>query len=543
MATGGELVYDALLDSGIGLLVGLPGTQTLPLDRVVTRRDGMRYVMARHETAVPHIAWGYYEAGGSPAATLTVPGPGETNAMHGLKNALEDCVPVVHIGPDPTPEERGKSPIHEIDHDTFDNVVKANIRVDRPERVREAVARGVGVATEPPLGPVRLGIPSGFLATEVTSPAAAARPERVAHDNTDAYDRAAALLDCAERPAVYVGGGTRRGDREGVLALVEALDAPVVASYRGKGVVPDDDPRMMGTTGSFLPAGARNILEDADTVVALGTDFDGPTTDSWSLPMGEDLIHVTLDSGSVGAAYEPSVAILDDACEAAAELAGRTDPDGWDGAAIGGAVSEEYETAVADRGAFDDVSPARTPAVLRELRDVVPDEAPVVTDIGGHRLWAFELFDAYAPENYITAGSWAGMGVGLPGAVGAALARDDPVVCLHGDGGLLMCSQELHTAVEENLDLTCVVFDNADYGVISKGSPADFSWDAPDFESMAAAFDCRATRVDTARDAADAVATAVGRSGPDLVSVAVDPEEPTAKSAARYESTVRSDRQ
>jgi acetolactate synthase-1/2/3 large subunit len=135
------------------------------------------------------------------------------------------------------------------------------------------------------------------------------------------------------------------------------------------------------------------------------------------------------------------------------------------------------------------------------------------------------------------------MGVGLPGTVGAALARDDPVVCLHGDGGLLMCSQELHTAVEENLDLTCVVFDNADYGVISKGSPADFSWDAPDFESMAAAFDCRATRVDTARDAADAVATAVGRSGPDLVSVAVDPEEPTAKSAARYESTVRSDRQ
>jgi len=111
----------------------------------------MRYVMARHETAIPHIAWGHYEAGGSVAATLTVPGPGDTNAMHGLKNALEDCVPILHVSADANPDERGKKPIHEIEPDTYDNVVKANVDVERPIDLPAALARGVETALTPRL--------------------------------------------------------------------------------------------------------------------------------------------------------------------------------------------------------------------------------------------------------------------------------------------------------------------------------------------------------------------------------------------------------
>lgn len=99
---GSEYVYDALVDAGVTELIGLPGTQTLPLDRTIAERDDITYLMARHETAIPHIAWGYYESGGGIAATLTVPGPGDTNAAHGLKNALDDGVPLIHISPDTT---------------------------------------------------------------------------------------------------------------------------------------------------------------------------------------------------------------------------------------------------------------------------------------------------------------------------------------------------------------------------------------------------------------------------------------------------------
>lgn len=121
----------------------------------------MDYVMARHETAIPHVAWGYYETSGTVAATLTVPGPGETNAMHGLKNAFEDGVPIVHIAADVDPTERGKGPIYEIAPGTYDTVVKENVVVARPFDLQSAVRRGIEVALTPPYGPVRLGVPSG----------------------------------------------------------------------------------------------------------------------------------------------------------------------------------------------------------------------------------------------------------------------------------------------------------------------------------------------------------------------------------------------
>jgi acetolactate synthase-1/2/3 large subunit len=549
--SGGAHVYEALRAAGVELLVGLPGTQTLPLDRVVAAREEMRYVMARHETAIPHVAWGYYEASGRPAATLTVPGPGDTNAMHGLKNALEDCVPILHVSADVNPEDRGKGPIHEIEPDTFDNAVKANLNVERARDLPATVARGVELATTPPYGPVRLGVPSGVLAAEFEAPAASVTPEATTYDNGPGYDRAATLLRDAERPAVYVGGGVRRSP-EGPAAvgeLIEALDAPVCTSYKGKGVVPEDDPRWLGVTGSHLPAGARRVLDAADVVLAFGTDFDGVTTAGWSLPMGDRLVHVTLDADAVDAAYGTEVAVVADAGEAARTLRDRVEgaAGGWDGAAVGEAVRAEYRDRLVDEGLLGDATaaPARTPALCEAVRAATPRETPVTFDVGGFRLWAMQAFPAYGPERLVAAGSWAGMGVGLPAAVGAALATDGPVVSLAGDGGLMMAIHELHTAVEEGLDVTVVVSNNADYGVISKSPEIEayagagrFAWGSPDFATVAEGFGCEATRVETAAAAGEVVADAVGNGRVTLVDVAVDPEEPSAAAFADYESTV-----
>ncbi|MFB6296521.1 MAG: thiamine pyrophosphate-binding protein, partial [Halobacteriales archaeon] len=547
---GGEFAFDALLDAGIELLVGLPGTQTLPLDRVVAARDDIRYVMARNETAIPHVAWGYHEAGGGLAATLTVPGPGETNAMHGLKNALEDCVPIVHVSADADPGERGKGPIHEIEPDTYENVLKANRQVDRPGRLREHVTGAIEDARAPPTGPVRVGAPSSFLADDVTAPAADVDPGNVAFDASAAIAEAIELLATADRPLLYVGGGCRRTEGGAAVArdLADALDCPVLASYKGKGVVPDGDPRVLGVSAKHLNAGGKHVLDRADVVLALGPDFDGLNTADWTLPMGDTVIHVNVDPGAFGRSYDADIEVPGDAAEIGrAILEGLTerDPGGWDGPRIGEVVREEYDEHLADLGVLDDGAPAKTPATLRAIREGVPGEAVVTTDIGGHRLWALQVFAATRAENYVTAGSWAGMGVGLPAAIGAALAREDPVVALHGDGGLMMCLQELHTAAEEDLDITLVVFANADYGIISKSSEisayageGQFAWDPPDFAGIAEAFDCRGTNVETPGEAADAVAAAVGRSGPDVVVVDTDPDEPSVVEAADYESTV-----
>lgn len=549
---GGEHVYEAFVEAGIDLLVGLPGTQTLPVDRIVAERDEVSYVMAHHETAIPHIAWGYYESGGGTAATLTVPGPGDTNAMHGLKNAYEDCVPIIHISADVNPEDRGKGPIHEIEHNTFDNAVKANIGVEHPRDLSRALERGIELAQAPPLGPVRLGIPSGVLDTEFAATPVTFDPERVHFDTTEQVEDAAALLRSAMRPLVYAGGGARRSSQgpRVVGELAEALDAPVVTTYKGKGVFPEDDPRMLGVTGSHFPAGARRVLDRADVVLALGTDFDGVTTAHWSLPMGERLIHVTLDPDAVDAAYEADVAIVDDVMAAGnALLSALSDvslAETWDGATVASTVREEYIESLHNRGLFDGGPPLNTPEVLATVREVAPRETVVTTDVGGFRLWAKQVFEAYGPEEYVTAGSWAGMGVGLPAAIGAKLAHPDrPVVCLTGDGGLLMCIHELHTAATENQDVTVVVSNNSDYGIISK-SPAireytdshQFRWPSPEFVTIAEGFGCRGVAVETVAELREAMKNALAHDGPDLVDVRIQTDEPSAAEAAEYDSTV-----
>ncbi|MFB6134821.1 MAG: thiamine pyrophosphate-binding protein [Halanaeroarchaeum sp.] len=543
---GAEYVYEALREAGVDLLVGLPGTQTLPLDRIVANREEIEYLMARHETAIPHVAWGHYETGGDVAATLTVPGPGEANAAHGLYNAYEDGVPIIHLAADVNPGDRGKRPIHEIDPGAFDAFVKENVTVSEAVELGPELARGIEVALSPPRGPVRIGVPAGLLASDLWTPTATVDPERIDRDNGGAYDRAADLLAVAKRPVVYAGKELRRdsGGPRIVRDLASALDAPVLVSLKGKGVFPEDHPRFVGVTGEHLPAGGWKVLDRADAVLALGTDFNGITTADWTLPMGEVLVHVT--AREFNPAYDPDVKIRANAAEAGEaileRLGGETE-NSWDGERIGRAVRAEYEERLADSGLFAP-SKAYTVGVYRELRERLPRETVVTTDIGGHRLWATQTFAAYDPETYVTAGSWAGMGVGLPAAMGAKLANPDrPVLCLTGDGGLMMCIAELHTAVERDLDVAIVVLNDADYGIVSQLADFEadrpFRWDSPDFAAIAEGFGCRATRVESAGAAADAVEAALEREGgPELVEVVLERDDPSVYDAAGDESAL-----
>lgn len=547
--TGADRVCEVLQSAGIQTVIGLPGTQTLPIDRTIVTADEMRYVMARHETAIPHIAWGAFETSGNPVATLTVPGPGDTNVMHGLKNAREDCVPIIHLSADIDPADRGKGPIHEIEPETFDTVVKQNVTVESPSELVTKLSLAIQTALEPPYGPVRVGLPSSILESPCDSPSGDIRIDRSITPSKEAIDSASELLNSARRPVLFVGGGVRRSETgvRHVYELARRLNAPVVSTFKGKGVFPEDDPRFAGVAGGMLPPGASALLSAADVVLALGSDFDGVTTGGWTLPLGERLVTVTLDPKRLDEPYEADVGIVSDAGEAVSAIvdtlpARDRERSGWDGAALATAVWEEYDERLSADGLLEDTSPAKTPATLRALREALPQETVVATDVGGFRLWAFEAFETYAPEQYVTAGSWAGMGVGLPGAIGAKLAHPDvPVVALTGDGGLLMCLQELHTAVEEEIPVVVVVFNNADYGTISKSSKITtyagdrtFAWNSPNFIAIARGMGCRATAVERPSEVGDAVCDALERDVPTLVEVTIDPDEPDSKDVTDY---------
>ncbi|WP_144923646.1 thiamine pyrophosphate-binding protein [Halorubrum salsamenti] len=552
--TVAESVVDCMLDRGVDVAFGIPGKQTLPLNRALGERDA-RFVVARHETAVTHQAWGYAETSepGAMAASIVVPGPGDMNAMNGLKNALNDCVPLLHIAVETEREVRGGDGIHETPPETYDTVVKENVHVDSPAGAVPAVAEAIRVAREHPQGPVRVGIPKNALASRTPQPAVGERePAAPPAPPADAVERAADLLTEADAPVVLAGGGVRRaGASDSLRAVAERLDAPVVTTYKGKGTFPETHPLSAGVLCGGSSAELRELLADADRGLVVGSDLDAVATASWSVSLPGSLIHVTLDGGDIGFGYETDLGVVADADLFLGALGDRltgekrsadeaTDPSSHStGAARADAVrsaDRERFAAVADERAPDD--PLRSVEVLREVRETLPAEAVVTADAGGSRQWALVSFPAAGPSRYVNPGSWATMGTALPSAIGAKLANPDrDVVTLVGDGGLMMCVHELHTLAAEGIDVTVVAFNNDDYAIISE--EASRSYDLPtgaygwteaglDLVAVASGMGVRAERV-TARGAVgDAVASALDHDGPALVEVVTDPNEPQA---------------
>ncbi|ELZ54046.1 MULTISPECIES: thiamine pyrophosphate-binding protein [Halorubrum] len=560
--TVAEAVVDAMLDRGVDTVFGIPGKQTLPLNRALADRDA-RFVVARHETAVPHQAWGYAETSepGGMAATCVVPGPGDTNAMNGLKNALNDCVPLLHLAVETERSVRGGDGIHETPPETYDTVVKENVTVDSPSGAVPAVVEAIRTAREHPQGPVRVGIPKDALASRTPQPAVGDRdPSPPPTPPADAMREVTDLLAEASSPVVLAGGGVRRsGASDALRAAAERLDAPVVTTYKGKGTLPESHPLSAGVLCGGASAELRDLLADADVGLVVGSDLDAVATASWSVSMPETLVHVTLDGDDVGFGYETDRGVVADADRFLRALDDRLGGDERaadherfaDGASDAPSGAERAESVrAADRERFAALSagdagdddradaPLRSVEVLSAVRDAVPEEAVVTADAGGFRLWTLVSFPAFGPRSYVNPGSWATMGTGLPSAMGAKLANPDrDVVALTGDGGLMMCVHELHTLASEGIDVTVVALNNDDYAIISE--EASRSYDFPegsygwaetglDLVAVASGMGLPAERVRERDAVGDAVERARARDGPALVEVVTDPAEPQA---------------
>ena len=298
--TVGERVVARLASEGIDTVFGIPGKQTLPLNEAMAAH-GIRFVVARHETAVSHQAWGYAETSGEMAATVVVPGPGDMNAMNGLKNALNDCTPLVHVAVETDPAVRGGDGIHETPPDTYDNVVKANRLVEEPGAAVATLAEAMRIARTPPKGPVRVGIPKNFLTMDVpqAAPPADSVPTPPEPD-PDAVATAATTLQTADDPVVIAGGGVRTAEATAELrAVAERLDAPVVTTYKGKGTLPEAHSLSAGVSCGATSPELEALIADADAALAVGTDFDAVAFGRWERDLPDELVHVTLHAEDV----------------------------------------------------------------------------------------------------------------------------------------------------------------------------------------------------------------------------------------------------
>jgi thiamine pyrophosphate-dependent acetolactate synthase large subunit-like protein len=505
MLTGAALAVAALEEAGVELTFGLPGVHNLPLWRELNGSP-IRLVGVRHEQTAGYAADGYARASGRLGVALTTTGPGAANTLAAVGEAWASRQPVLVIATDiPTSARRPgvwRGVLHEATDQAamFGPVVKEAYRVTRPEHTRAAVAAAARTALAPPSRPVYVEIPTDLLAAAAEDgdegSAGLASPAPVPVADEDHVRRALELLERSRRPLVWAGGGAlQSGAGEAVGRLAERLVAPLLLTFSARGIVPPGHPCLVDAPPHVPEVGA--LWDEADLVVAIGTDLDAMMTQAWKQPQPPHLVAINVDPADASKNYRPDVLLEADAAAATSTLAERLgERGGLDSLArrlraLGSEVRARYTE-----------SDPQAMGFLAAIENALPDDAVVVCDmcIPGYWLGAFHRTPAPRKLSYPL--GWGTLGCAFPQGLGAALAGAGPAVSISGDGGFLYACGELAAAKQENIPLTAVVVDDGGYGMIRfdqdrHGDPREgVDLVTPDFVALARSFGVRADQVD-----------------------------------------------
>ena len=486
--TGGELFVECLKAQGVKDIFGIPGGHLDPVyESLYKNRDTIRHYVGRHEGGCAFMADGYARSTGEVGVCMTVPGPGAANAAVGIGEAHTACSPVLLVtGQNPShlaKKDPGKM-FHGLDQKTtFGTMTKHIEIVHRIQEIPDAVNRAFGALRSGRPRPVLIELATDALNAEVDKPDL--RPLTMNKGlrpgaSPDEIDEAIQLIEKAERPFVFAGGGIcHTGATEELLEFARLLNAPVATSAKGKGAIPEDSPYSLRV---FNNPTTHTAMRESDLLIAIGTRFTYRDTGNWSLKINQPLLHIEADPAEINRDYPAEVGIsanpkvvLQQLNAAVTERTG-----GW-----GDRLRELHrEAAHAER------SP-----IIEQLRAAMPLDAILSVDVNITGYAALQDFTVYGPGMYIFSGISVAMGIGLPGAIGAQVAHPDrKVVALCGDGGFLMNSPELATAVKYNLPIVTIVMNDNTYSSISRtqvdrfGTGMGVDLVNPDFVKFAESF-------------------------------------------------------
>jgi thiamine pyrophosphate-dependent acetolactate synthase large subunit-like protein len=488
MPNGAEVIVAQLEDAGVEVCFGLPGVHNLALWDAL-RESPIRLVGVRHEQAAAYAADGYARATGSVGVALTTTGPGAANTLGAVGEAWASRSPVLVIATDiPTALRRPgvyRGALHETSGQAamFAPVVGASKVVWRVEELAMgAAALALWSAIDLRL-PSYLEVPTDLLSADVPEVAVAAWRAEHAGPSGD-QDRARELIDAAARPLVWAGAGARDRGAE-LAALAERLAAPVLMTYGARGVLPPDHPCAVGMPPHIEAAG--RLWDEADLVIAFGSDLDGINTQNWLQPQPPALVAVNLDPADAAKNYRADVVVP------ALEIDRLRARDGL------GALTERLRAVRAEAcRTLDD----RALRFLDAVSFALPDDAVVVCDMCVPGYWIAGFHGFHHPRKLQYPMGWGTLGFAFPAALGAALAEAGPTVSVSGDGGFLFACGELATMAQEQIPLTAVIVDDGGYGMLrydqrlSGREAYGVDLHGPDFEALAASFGVRAQTVE-----------------------------------------------
>ena len=534
---GAEILIEALTDLGVEVVFGYPGGAVLPIYDAIFKQNRIRHILVRQEGGAVHAAEGYARSTGKPGVVLVTSGPGATNAVTGIADALMDSIPIVVI--------TGQVPTALIGTDAFQecdtvgitrHCTKHNYLVKDPAKLGDTVHEAFYLATSGRPGPIVIDIPKDVQVASATY----RKPERTAHPayrpqtEPDAalIEAAVEMLAAAERPILYTGGGIINSGPEAsalLRELVKLTDAPVTSTLMGLGAFPASGEQWLGMLGMHGTYEANMAMNQADLIVALGSRFDDRVTgrlDAFS-PRSKK-IHVDIDRSSINKNVRvdlPIVADVGRALEAMVALWSKRKPRShglkpwWD-------QIEQWRAkrSLAYPRSDREIMPQRA---IQALWEATRHRDPIITtEVGQHQMWAAQHFGFEAPNKWLTSGGLGTMGYGLPAAIGAQIGNPDALVIdIAGEASILMNIQEMSTAAQYRLPVKVFILNNQYMGMVrqwqeltySSRYAESYSEALPDFVKLAEAYGWKGLRLEKPEELESGIDAMLAHDGPVMV--------------------------
>ncbi len=542
---GAEAIVASLEAEGVDTVFGYPGGQAIKIYDALYDSDKIKHVLARHEQGAVHMADGYARATGRPGVVIVTSGPGATNTVTGIATAYMDSIPLVVI--------TGQVPRAIIGTDSFQEsdivgitmpVVKHSYLLQSTDELTRTFREAFHIASTGRPGPVLIDVPSDLAGStmvfeypdEVNIPSY----KPTYRGNAKQIRAACKLIEAAERPLLYVGGGVvSSGASEELAHLVDMMRIPAVVTLMGKGALPASHPLNLGPVGMHGAKYSNLAMTETDLIIAVGARFSDRVTGRLSeFAPHAQVIHIDIDPAEIGKIREAQVPIVGDV---KGVLIGLTEQLGKDGAtphteewiARIDAWRERYPFYHPNVGDEDDeIVPE---IVMSELSDALdPEHSIVVTEVGQHQMWAHQFIDREKPRTFLSSGGLGTMGFGFPAAIGAAIGVPTSlVVCVAGDGSFQMNSQEMATAAINDVPVKVLILDNRALGMVHQWQKLFYDErysqtlldPVPDFPKLAEAYGWEGERIEKPSEVAPAIARMLASEKPYLLDVAISAEQ------------------
>ena len=538
---GATALMKSLEKEGVKEVFGLPGGANLPMYDELGKSN-IRHILVRHEQSAAHMADGFGRVSRKPGVCFATSGPGATNLLTGIATAQADSAPMVAVTGQVPVAMIGKDAFQESDIISMANpALKYSYQPRTPEEIPTMVKQGFYIAETGRPGPVLLDIPKDVQQNEgkFTFPDEVRVPGYHPWADPDITNtaRAVELLLSAQKPIILAGGGVIISSAFAELqSIAELLMIPVVTTFKGKGAFPENHPLSLGPIGMHGHAEANKLMTEADCVLAIGTRFSDRSVGTFAeFEKNLKIIHMDVDPAEIGKNQTTSVAVVGDV-RASLRIFGKmlmdkavrtSDDNPW--------LKHVKEVKQYWRENLK-IHPGEMGAakILRKLRELLPNESIVTTEVGQHQMWASLFFDAIHPGTFFSSTGLGTMGWGFPAAIGAKTARPDvPVVDIAGDGSFNMTENSLATAVLEDLPVIVFLINNYSLGMVAQWQRTFYDRrmvgvdlkKCPDYVKLAESYGAQGLRAQSMDELDSAIKTALKSDVATVIDIPIDPEE------------------